>query len=68
VVSIFFKRDIVTVEEFKNSHVPFTCNSSHEHLRAKGDVQKGALSKAAGPLARGAYSEYASTTKGGERR
>ncbi len=34
----------------------------------KGNVQKGALSKAAGALARGAYVKYVSTTKGRERR
>ncbi|MCH7615444.1 MAG: hypothetical protein IH978_06890 [Nitrospinae bacterium] len=33
----------------------FTCRLSHEFSRATGDVQKGALSKAAGALARGAY-------------
>jgi len=36
--------------------MPFTCGSSKELSGATGDVQKGAFSKAAGALARGAYS------------
>jgi hypothetical protein len=35
--------------------IPFLGRFSHESPRARGNVQKGALSKAAGVLARGAY-------------
>ena len=45
-----------TVELLKIFTMPFTCDSSFETPRATGDVQKGALSKAAGTMTRGAYS------------